>query len=171
MTRRLRRVAMVGVALAGMLITGAFVAPAAQAVVVGICTIKANNPHASTHVNGTINGTATITCSQTMQEIYLRVKLEKSNGTTKLGTTTDEYGVSNAQGNAFVQCNQPGTYRVIAEYVLVAPPGYSPKRAASNIAGSYKSVACGAASRSSGTVADQVDSFEKTFKVELEPAK
>ena len=167
---------MSSIAIAGMLITGSFVvAPAAQAAsVVGICTIKANLPHASTHVNGTINGTATITCSEVMTEIYLRVKIEKITGATKLGTTTDQYGVSRASGNAFVSCSNPGKYRIIAEYVLRAPPGFTPVRAASNLAGPYASVACGVSSRGTSTQesggSEESGSFEQTVEIELKPA-
>ncbi|WP_222440395.1 hypothetical protein, partial [Arthrobacter alpinus] len=72
------RAAMVGTLSIAFALTGLTVVSApANAVVVGACTMKANDPHASVHVSGTINSEGTLKCTIGMTEIYLRTYLEK----------------------------------------------------------------------------------------------
>lgn len=58
------RAAVVGTLSIAFALTGLTVASApANAVVVGACTIKANDPHGSIHVSGTINSEGTLKCT------------------------------------------------------------------------------------------------------------
>ena len=168
--RGTKRLALSSAALAGLfLLTGIVAAPAAQAVVVGVCTIKANDPHPSTHVTGTINATGTVSCSVLMDEIYIKVSLERSNGTVVPGNTQDVYNTSYQMSNASTSCANAGTWRTRVQYALYAPAGYNPQHSASNFASPWKSVACGVAriapdqsvaGDSSGTY-----DYEQTFEI------
>lgn len=120
----------------------------ASAVVVGICTIKANYPHGSTHVSGTINGVGTISCTKTMTSLYINVKLLKSGGPTWYGTSSLDYGVKNLRGNSATSCsNGPAKFKTSVEFILDAPPGYKPDRYVGAVISPWRSVACGVASR------------------------
>ena len=137
------------------------VAPPANAVVVGVCTIKANNPHPSTHVNGTINAVGTVSCSVVMAEIYIKTTLEKATGSTWAGNTQDWYNVSSLQSNASTLCSQgPGTFRTRVSYVLRAPAGYSPAYSANTIYSPWTSVACGLQFAASGSTDSVLDSVQ-----------
>jgi hypothetical protein len=154
--------------LVATIITGASVASPANAVVVGVCTIKANNPHPSTHFNGTINSTGTVSCTVVMQEIYLAVYLEKSNGSTWSSYPFyDVFNTSSASENASTLCSQgPGTFRTRVSYVLRAPVGYSPAYTANTIYSPWMGVACGASFVANGGAA--VGSSDvTTFQVEF----
>jgi hypothetical protein len=167
--QRLKRLVLPSIALSGILfVTGIAAAPAASAaVVIGVCTIKANDPHPSTHVNGTINGTGTVSCSVTMDEIYLKVKLERSTGTVVDGTTDDYFNTAYESGNASTSCANAGTWRTRVEYALRAPAGYSPAYSANNFASPWKAVACGAArvAPDSAVLGDDSGYYEETFEV------
>jgi len=116
----------------------------ANAVVIGVCTIKVNDPHGSTHVSGTINAVGTVECSTTMQEIYVKTTLQKSAGPSWAGTPFDRFNVARGQANAATSCTAgPGTFRTVTSYVLRAPAGIDPAYAANTVYGPWRSVACG----------------------------
>lgn len=130
----------------GTVITGVSAAAPANAVVVGVCTIKANNPHPSSHFSGTINAVGTISCTIVMDEIYLGIYLEKATGATWSSYPFyDAFNTSSASENASTSCSQgPGTFRTRASYVLRAPAGYSPAYSANTIYSPWiTDVACG----------------------------
>ncbi|PPI53920.1 hypothetical protein [Rathayibacter toxicus] len=120
------------------------VASPAQAITIGVCTMQAQDPHPSTHVNGTINGVGTATCSVSMDEIYVHTVLERADGATWQGDTNDYFGVNREQSNAATTCNNgPAVFRLRLSYVLRAPSGYSPAYSANTVYSIWKSVACG----------------------------
>ncbi len=139
-----RLMALIGT-LAMVVITGVISAAPAQAAVVGVCTIKANDPHPSTHVQGSINATGTIQCTVAMSELYIRVWLESPSGQLIAGTPDDRFGVSYVQGNSAISCSNAGTWRTRVGYVLHSPPGLNPAYASGNVVSPWKSVACGVA--------------------------
>jgi hypothetical protein len=149
------------------LLTGTTTTPA-SALVIGVCTIKANNPHASTHVSGTINAVGTVSCSVVMSEIYLAVHLEKATGGSwSSWPFYDSYNTKWASENAATSCGQgPGTFRSRVSYVLQAPPGANPAYSSGSIYSPWISVACGASLVAGGGAAQ---SASTTVPIELEP--
>jgi hypothetical protein len=140
---RLGAVALSVAAVAGISLAGA--APA-NAITVGVCTMQVQNAHPSTHVNGTINVVGTATCTVTMNEIYVHVVLQRSDGATWPGNTNDYFNTTQEQSNAAAPCSAgPGTFRGYMSYVLKAPTGYSPAYSSNTIYGVYQSFACGTA--------------------------
>jgi hypothetical protein len=121
--------------------------PANAAVVVGVCTITVGEPHASSHVNGTINSYGRLSCSIGMPNIHLRAQLEKSNGTTWNGNTEDWLNTSPGGSwfsNKAIPCaGNHGTYRTNVAIVLHAPPGVNPQYHAKTYTSIWRSVACG----------------------------
>ena len=134
----------------GVVATSLVVAPTANAasnVVVGLCTIKSNNPHGSEHVKGTINATGTISCSMKMTEMYIHVKIERSDGLIVSGGTDDRFNADYLMENAATPCSNSGTWRSRVEYAIEAPAGVSPAYTANNITSPWYPVACGVAKR------------------------
>lgn len=139
----------------------------ANAVVVGVCTIKANNPHPSTHVNGTINAQGTASCTVVMNEIYIRPVLERAGGTTWPGTPSDLFNATQTQANAATSCANASAgqlFRLRIEYVLRAPSGYDPAYSSSTIYSPWVGAKCGGATR----VAPGLDDDGLTFTVPIE---
>ncbi|MGC0371284.1 hypothetical protein [Microbacterium sp. SLBN-111] len=144
------------------------VATPANAYVIGECTIKANNPHPSTHVNGTINAQGTVACSVVMNEIYLRAVLERADGASWTGTTSDYFGVKGTQANAATSCSAGESglfFRLRIEYVLQAPPGVDPAYASNTIYSPWVSGKCtnGANRVATGT---ELDGLTVTVPIE-----
>ncbi|ALE93677.1 hypothetical protein AOC05_17335 [Arthrobacter alpinus] len=158
---------MVGTLSIAFALTGLTVVSApANAVVVGACTMKANDPHASVHVSGTINSEGTLKCTIGMTEIYLRTYLEKSGGPTWGGNT--ESWLNATAGKTYksvanTSCSQgPATFRTRVAYTLQSPPGVSPAYTANNIYSPWFGLACGVAFRS--TQAEESNSEWTTEK-------
>jgi len=134
------------------LVAGVAIAAPANAIIVGVCTIKANNPHGSTHVSGTINAVGTVSCTLVQDEIYIRTYLEKSTGASWGGNTQDYFDSSWEQSNAATSCNQgPGTFRTRVSYAIHAPVGVSPRYAANTIYSPWVPVACGVSNRATSS--------------------
>jgi len=128
----------------------------ANAVVVGVRTMQIQDPHPSTHVNGTINVVGTASCSVTMNEIYVHVVLQRSDGASWPGTTNDYYNTPQQQANAAAPCSAgPGTFRGYLSCVLRAPAGYNPSYSVNTIYGIWKGVACGLTFAKSGAAAPE----------------
>ncbi len=130
---------------------GLLAAAPAQAVVVGVCNINAQNPHPSNHVTGTINAVGTVSCSMVMQEIYVLTTLERMDGVTWTGNTRDYFNSNYEQSNAATSCNQgPGTFRTRVSYVIYAPPGVNPAYATSTVYSPWIGVICGGVTAATG---------------------
>lgn len=149
MWKRRNKLALSSAALTGlMILRGTLAAPAAQAsVVVGVCTIKADLTHGSSHVNSTINGEGWVSCSIVMSEIYLRVSIEKSTGSIIYDDPLDYFNTSYEKGHAATSCSNAGTWRTRAAYVLRAPSGYNPSYASGSTYSAWSRIVCGVSSR------------------------
>lgn len=70
------------------------------------CKIKANYPHDSSHVGGTVNATLTVSCSGPKpKRIAITNRLDRINGTHKYGTTVAKK-TGTAQSNAALPCKK-----------------------------------------------------------------
>lgn len=142
----LRRTAIVAVALSVLGLSGVTIASPAQAVSFGdiTCTHSVQYPHASTHVNGTINVVAGVTCTSTMSRIYIRTWLHKSGGSTWPGAPRDWLVTSSVSANAATDCsNGPGTFYGSSTTELYPPAGYTPTYATLTNTGASVWVKCG----------------------------
>lgn len=137
-------------------------APAQAAVVVGVCTLKLGEAHASVHVSGTINALSSVKCTLAMPEVYIRTSLIKSNGPT-WQAPVNSYGNlppgKALSSNKAVSCAMgPGTYRSSTYVELHAPAGVKPIYHSNTYYTIWRSLACGVANRSaSGTMDTVVD--------------
>lgn len=143
-----------------VVLTGGALAPPAQAIVVSICTIKANNPHGSTHVAGTINSQGTINCSATVDEIFIKVFLHKSTGGSWTNGSRDYFNVRSLSATGATSCSQgPAVFRTQVQYTIQFPAGYNPRYHANNLYSPWTGVACGGATRAAGS--DNVGTTEE----------
>lgn len=112
-------------AVAGLLLSIGFTSEMAQAspaaLPVGACEVKANNPHNSSHVGGTVNGVGSVTCTSSIPTIRIRTTLVRLGVTQTTGNNTVS-STSYAQSNAALVC-QPGQYQVIAYASVDFPNG------------------------------------------------
>lgn len=137
------RIVVALVAAIGLIVTSA---PASNAVVVSICTIKANYPHGSTHVQGTINAEGTIACTSIVDNIWIDVYLEKSTGQEWSAPSKSYNNVSHLANYGNTSCaNGPGTFRARVQYAITFPAGYAPRYHASYLYSPWRSVGCGLA--------------------------
>lgn len=93
-----------------------------------VCDLQINNPHNSSHVFGTVNVVAKITCSSQVAVsvtayLYPPVPYQPIRGATGRGTTT-------ASSNAAKACTN-GTYQGYATATVAIPAGYSGPSSAS----------------------------------------
>lgn len=90
------------------------------------CTINAQHPHDSSHVGGTVNGVATISCSQAVSSLSITVELWYQDAAVVAGPTSkSNFGRAFIKHNAATTC-VPGYYRTVATGRVVFPPGYVP---------------------------------------------
>jgi hypothetical protein len=88
------------------------------------CTVNAQYPHNSSHVNGTINGVITINCTNLVQRMVGVMSLY-NNGVFVAGGGLDESWRAVDSMNAAVSCAD-GTYHTEGGVSIYFPPGYSP---------------------------------------------
>lgn len=142
----------IAIALTGLTVTAA----PANAAVVGACTMKANNPHASTHVSGTINAEGSMKCTIGMTEIYIQAYLEKSGGSSWAGNAEGWLSTpANKTYSSFANtsCSQgPATFRTRVTYSFTSPAGVNPSYSANTIYSPWYALACGLAARSASPV-------------------
>lgn len=128
---------------------GVFMAAPAQAASAtnGDCTIKANNPHPSVHVNGTINATGTIECKTKKANLHINVSLERRDGAVwKTVSPSDYLNTYKVQNNAFANCSAgPADFRTRAGWVIQHTSTSAKVNGAVYTA--WMPVACGTASR------------------------
>ena len=162
---------MVGALSIAFALTGLTVAAApANALVVGACTIKANAPHGSSHVSGTINSEGTLKCTIGMTEIYIKTYLEKSGGPSWVGNT--ESWLNSTAGKTYksvanTSCSQgPASFRTRVSYSFQSPPGWSPAYTANTLYSPWIGVACGVTFRSAQS---EVSNAEWTAEKALPP--
>lgn len=91
------------------------------------CDLDVQNPHGSTHVKGTINVVAKVTCAIPAGEISLGTSLSRRSPNYKQWFANDvtTVGKRTAQNNRAVSCTEgPGQFRGWASATLTPPPGY-----------------------------------------------
>ena len=88
------------------------------------CALQVNYPHLSTHVPGTVNVTASTTCTAPVTYINMKVGLYY-NGTLVTQNSFSGYNTTEVDGNAAAPC-QNGTYTGAATAAVTFPPGYEP---------------------------------------------
>ncbi len=118
--------------------------PAAGAVVALdtiTCTPNVQNPHNSSHVNGTINVVVTLTCTAPVSQINIRAALYKNGTLVKDSGQKTFNGTASAQNNAAVPCSN-GTYQGWMSYGVAFPAGYTPPTGASSGYGNAVSITC-----------------------------
>lgn len=122
-------------------------APANAAVVVGVCTIKLDEPHGSGHVSGTIDSNGVVQCSLGMPNIYVKTILHRDNGQTANGPTEDLYNTDPwkiVNSVAWVPCaGNQGTWQASLSVVLRSPAGTNPQYHANTYWSIWRNVACG----------------------------
>jgi hypothetical protein len=89
-----------------------------------VCTINVQFPHKSSHVPGTVNEVATVTCTSPVSELALNVGMY-FNGVLKVSLPFDNAGSAFIQGNVATPCVS-GTYVGTADAAVLFPPGYEP---------------------------------------------
>jgi len=112
------------------------------------CNLNVQYVHGSTHVSGTINGVAVVTCtggpagSLLLHYSLIRVS---PNPNQWAADDTSNVGASSLQNNRAVPCSEgPGDFRGWAMGVITPPPGYQLTGPAENKKyGAIQPVACG----------------------------
>jgi hypothetical protein len=105
------------------------------------CTPQVQNPHNSSHVNGTVNVVVTLSCSSSVTYISIRAALYRNGSLVKDSGSKTVYGTSKAQNNAAVPCSN-ATYQGWMSYYVQFPPGYTPPSGASSGYGNSVYITC-----------------------------
>jgi hypothetical protein len=138
------------VVAAGIVASVSFLGPVSPANAdVVTCGVARQYPHASTHVNGTINTISTVQCDGVTASIYLRVTIEKkSNGNSWQGAPTANVLSTYAWANVVIPCSKgPGKFRNVTYVNVVGTPS-APGDFTSWYYGPWVSVACGVSAAS-----------------------
>jgi hypothetical protein len=120
--------------------TAAGVGPAVTNATI-VCTPNVQNPHNSSHVNGTINVVVTLTCTSVVPQINIRAALYKNGLLVKDSGQRTFNNTAFAQNNAAVPCSN-GTYQGWMSYGVLFPPGFTPPTGASSGFGNAVSIVC-----------------------------
>lgn len=105
------------------------------------CTGQAQYPHKSSHVPGTVNVVATVSCTAAVTSIGIRAALYRNGALVKDSGAKYVYGTSFAQNNAAETCHN-ATYQGWMSFTVTFPPGYSPATGAGSDWGSSVSITC-----------------------------
>jgi hypothetical protein len=99
---------------------------AARAPSIG-CSLNVQNVHASSHVSGTINGVAVVSCTGAAGSMVLHyslIRVSPNNTQWGAGSKTNA-GKSSIQNNRAVDCSEgPGEFQGWAQGEIAPPPGY-----------------------------------------------
>lgn len=106
-----------------------------------VCTPNVQNPHNSSHVNGTINVVVTLSCTGVVPQINIRAALYKNGLLVKDSGQKTVNNTTFAQNNAAVPCSN-GTYQGWMSYGVLFPPGYTPPTGASSGFGNAVNIVC-----------------------------
>jgi hypothetical protein len=99
------------------------------------------NPHNSSHVNGTVNVVVTLTCTSAVPQINIRAALYFNGNLVKDSGQRTVNNSSSAQNNAAVPCRN-GTYQGWMSYGVLFPPGFVPPTGASSGFGNVVPITC-----------------------------
>jgi hypothetical protein len=106
-----------------------------------VCNPNVQNPHNSTHVNGTVNVVVTIGCTNVVPEITIRAALYRNGLLVADSGLRSVFGNNFAQTNAAVPC-QDATYQGWMYYGVNFPPGYVPPFGSSSGFGNSVPIVC-----------------------------
>jgi hypothetical protein len=105
------------------------------------CTPNVQNPHNSSHVNGTVNVVVTLTCTSVVPQINIRAALYFNGNLVKDSGQKTVNNSNVARNNAAVPCKN-GTYQGWMSYGVLFPPGFVPQTGASSGFGNAVSITC-----------------------------
>ena len=105
------------------------------------CTPNVQNPHNSSHVNGTVNVVVTLSCTAPVTYISIRAALYRNGSLVKDSGSKTVYGTSSAQNNAAEPCHN-ATYQGWMSYYVQFPPGYTPPSGSSQGFGNAVAIVC-----------------------------
>jgi hypothetical protein len=106
------------------------------------CTPKADYPHDSNHVNGTMNVVGHVSCTATVAIISASISLEiTSNDGIIAAKTSRTSNSSSWNDNAATVCT-PGYYHGYVEFSVTYPPNYSPHIGYGSAGGASAYVPC-----------------------------
>lgn len=130
------------------------------------CSLNVQNVHPSSHVNGTINGIATVNCTAPAGQLQIAYSLIRLQPYTQWGgPTRTNAGYSSIQTNRAVSCSEgPAQFRGWAQGVIAPPPGYElVGPATTNAYGNITGVACGVSSRSADSQPANMEEISVTL--------
>lgn len=104
------------------------------------CTLSIEDPHNSTHVPGTVNVVAGVTCTSDVVTISLSVFLGDSNGRLQEEDFTGN-GTDELPGNAALDC-EDGDYEGLAEAEVVMPPDFEPPTLTMDVESPEEAITC-----------------------------
>ena len=144
-----RLVTCLAAALTACMVVIGGAAAANAVVVVGGCKVNIGDPHASSHVSGTINAVSSIQCSLNMPSIHIQAFLYKA--PSKYWTGNADSRVSpgagkKLQSNRAVSCKEgPGSFRNRTYLQFTSPSGVNPAYHSKTYYSPWRSIACGVA--------------------------
>lgn len=106
-----------------------------------VCTPQVQNPHNSSHVNGTVNIVVTLKCTSAVPQINIRAALYFDGRLVKQSGQRTVRNSSSAKNNAAVPCRS-GTYQGWMSFGVLFPPGYVPPTGASSGFGRAVPISC-----------------------------
>lgn len=131
------------------------------------CGLDVQWVHGSTHVAGTINGVAVVTCTAAAGSLTLHYSLIRvSPNYTQWGAgSVTNTGKPTIKNNRAVPCTQgPGEFRGWAQGVISPPAGYTLVGPATHAAyGDIKSVACGLSFAAESQASSPSETLSVTF--------
>lgn len=131
------------------------------------CNLNVEYVHASTHVSGTINGVAKISCNGASGTLGLHYSLVRNSPTYAQWAATSKYNSaqSTIQNNKGVPCSYgPGYFQGWAQGELTPPPGYQVVgTGTSNQWGANRQVACGVGKSAAQSEPEVAETLTVTF--------
>ncbi|HEV7756131.1 MAG TPA: hypothetical protein VGO94_09770 [Mycobacteriales bacterium] len=106
-----------------------------------VCTPNVQNPHNSSHVNGTVNVVVTLSCTAPVSQINIRAALYRNGALVRDSGQRTVNGSSFAQNNAAEPCHN-ATYQGWMSYGVAFPPGYVPPTGSGSGYGSAVTITC-----------------------------
>lgn len=106
-----------------------------------VCKANVQQPHKSSHVPGTINVVATIACTHTVPSLAVGVGLYRNGRLVKLSRVRPFRNTRIGANNAAVPCRS-GSYRGVANFAVVFPPGFNPPSRVGKGAGDARKIEC-----------------------------
>lgn len=115
------------------------------------CSLHVHYPHGSTHVGGTNNVVADVTCDAPVPAISMNVGLrDLTNDRAHYSGVETDWNTAYSTGNAALPC-QPGTYQGVATATVIFPVGFQPSVETAEAASVTRSLTCSNATFDAGS--------------------